>query len=606
MKLSFVFCLVFFLFSKGAIAAPIQVSDLVYDEQKKEFERLSKLPRYRMTLSLLKKERFEEALTAAKRLTNTMPHDYLSNLLIALAYIGTNDYLKVQEHLRNLPTDEENIKYWLTETVFNVYFSQQRYFYALQTIQRIDESKLTPNTLHNLGLIYMGQGHMLRAERVLSKALLNDASNRDIAVSLSRTLVIVGEYEKARSVLEALKKDVSHDAKVLQLLSSVYIALNKIDHAKRMYALLLEVNENDLLANLNLGVIGQIEQDKQASINYFAKAIEIDSSSADAYVGLILNSPDKNRKEQLSLIKSKNVQQDPIVNLLRLTLSHNSEAPFISTAATYFPDLPYSKENLPSLLSLDLVEISMLYRLGYYDQIIKKVESSPSKRSSLHQLVYARSLIKKGRDDSAKLIYRNIIDTGDGRAISARIELAEIAYRENDFQSAKSQYEQLVAKDNMRVDWKLQLSNIYLKLDKIEQALDVLNEAYSLSSDVLVLNQLSAIYSEFLNKHDKAIELAMKERDKFNKYPILLDTLGWAHYNKGEIADALNYYSLLLKKTGSKHTATSFFRMGLVYKEAGVLGAETLFELALNEGRDFAEFDQAKAYLGLSEKELTH
>ena len=52
--------------------------------------------------------------------------------------------------------------------------------------------------------------------------------------------------------------------------------------------------------------------------------------------------------------------------------------------------------------------------------------------------------------------------------------------------------------------------------------------------------------------------------------------------------------------------ATSFFRMGLVYKEAGVLGAETLFELALNEGRDFAEFDQAKAYLGLSEKELTH
>lgn len=606
MKLSFVFCLVFFLFSEGAIAAPIQVSDLVYDEQKKEFERLSKLPRYRMTLALLEKEKFEEALTSAKRLTYTMPHDYLSNLLIALAYIGTNDYLKVQEYLKNLPTDEENIQYWLTETVFNVYFSQRRYFYALQIIQLIDESKLTPNTLHNLGLIYMGQGHMLQAERVLSKALLNDVSNRDIAVSLSRTLVILGEYEKARSVLEALKKNVSHDSKVLQLLSSIYIALNKIDHAKSMYTSLLGVNENDFLANLNLGVIGQIEQDKQASISYFTKAIAIDSSSADAYVGLVLNSPDKNRKTQLSLIKSENVKQDPIFNLLRLTLSHNSEAPFISSAATYFPDLPYAKENLSSLLSLDLVEISMLYRLGYYDQVIKQVESSPGKLSSLQQLVYARSLIKKGRDDSAKLIYGNIINAGDDIAISARIELAEIAYRENDFQSAKSQYERLVAQDNVRVDWKLQLSNIYLKLDKIEQALDVLNEAYSLSSDVLILNQLSAIYSEFLNKHDKAIDLAMEERDNFDKYPILLDTLGWAHYKKGEIESALKYYSLLLNKTGNKHTAPTFYRMGLVYRDAGATGAETLFELALNEGKHFKGISKAKAHLGLNEKEISY
>lgn len=606
MKLSFVFCLVFFLFARGVIAAPIQVSDLVYDEQKKEFERLSKLPRYRMTLALIEKERFEEALTAARRLTQTTPDDYLSNLLISLAYIGTNDFLKLQEYLEKLPTDEANIKYWLTETVFNVYFSQRRYFYALQTIQRIDESKFTANSLHNLGLIYMGQGHMLQAERVLSEALLIDTSNRDIAVSLSRALVIEGEYEKAQSVLEALKKDVSHDAKVLQLLSSVYIGLNKIGHAKRTYGSLLEVNENDLLANLNLGVIGQIEQDKQASIRYFTKAIAIDSSSADAYVGLILNSPDKDRTKQLSLAKNQSVKQDPIFNLLRLTLSQNAEAPFISAAATYFPDLPYSKENLPSLLSLDLVEISMLYRLGYYDQVIKQIESSPDKLSSLQQLVYARSLIKKGRDDSAKLIYRKIINAGDDRAISARIELAEIAYRENDFQSAKSQYEQLVAKDNVREDWKLQLSNIYLKLNKIEQALDVLNEAYSLSSDVLVLNQLAAIYSEFLNKHDKAIELAIKERGNFNKYPILLDTLGWAHYSKGEIANALKYYSLLLKKTGSKHTATTFYRMGLVYRDAGVSGAATLFELALNEGKDFAGINQAKTHLGVSEKELAN
>lgn len=593
----------YFLFSllvEGALASPIQISELMFDSQREEYKRLSNQPRYRVTLNLLENEKFGDALSSAESLVNETPYDYLSNLLVALAYVGNDDFKQLQQYLEGLPNNTLSIQNGLKEIVFNAYFRQRRYFYALQFVSDDENLPLNPKSLYHLGLIYLAQGHMQDAKEILTKAYIKNPNDRDISLSLSRVYIVLGDYRKAQSLLELLNKTVSSDKKILQLLSSVYISLNKFSLAKKSYSALLKTNPKDFLANLNLGVISMIEGNLDTSSEYFSMALKVDETSADAYIGYILTTKSKNWKTHLANISDNSITQDPIFNLLKLSVSQGESASATELASYYFPDLAYADGNLSNLLSLKLVKESLLYRLGYYEQVIQSTKLSAEKASNLHKIMRARSLIKKGRDEEAKVIYQRLIKENDEHAVSARVELAEIEYRQGDYQTAEKYYKWLIAKDSRRADWKLQISNIYLQVGKLDQAVNELNNALSLQFNALILNQIAAINSEYLDNQDEAIRIAMLGRKSFDDYPILLETIGWAFYKKEDIGKAVYYYNLLLESTGSKHTATTFYRMGLVYQSAGMLGAKTFFELALNEGRDFEWVSNAKKNLGFN------
>ncbi len=72
---------------------------------------------------------------------------------------------------------------------------------------------------------------------------------------------------------------------VLNNLSSAQIKLGKYQEAKNSAKRVIELNLNNAVAWMNLGVIEQELGSFEISLNYFNKAIEINPKDNDAYCG---------------------------------------------------------------------------------------------------------------------------------------------------------------------------------------------------------------------------------------------------------------------------------------------------------------------------------
>jgi protein O-GlcNAc transferase len=84
------------------------------------------------------------------------------------------------------------------------------------------------------------------------------------------------EFEKAeKRFLKSLELIADRES-VLNNLSSAQIKLEKYQDAKKSAARVIELNKNNAVAWMNLGVIEQELNNFETSINYFNKAIEID------------------------------------------------------------------------------------------------------------------------------------------------------------------------------------------------------------------------------------------------------------------------------------------------------------------------------------------
>jgi tetratricopeptide (TPR) repeat protein len=145
----------------------------------------------------------------------------------------------------------------------------------------------------------------------------------------------------------------------------------------------------------------------------------------------------------------------------------------------------------------------------------------------------------------------------------------------------------------------MQLAMIQDQLKNFTASRDVYENVLSLAPNFpLALNNLAAIYSEYLGQLDKAYELAQKAREAVPNDPNIADTLGWILFKKGDYGNALQ----LLQQSSTKlpDSPEIQFHMGMAYYMMGQEGpARLALQKAADASADFPGKDEARQRLAL-------
>ena len=145
----------------------------------------------------------------------------------------------------------------------------------------------------------------------------------------------------------------------------------------------------------------------------------------------------------------------------------------------------------------------------------------------------------------------------------------------------------------------MQLAMIQEQLKNFTAARDAYENLLSVAPNFpLALNNLAAIYSEYLGQLDKAYDLAQKAKEAVPNDPNIADTLGWILFKKGDYGNALR---LLQESAGKLPDQPEIqFHVGMAHY---MIGEEEPARLALQKAADasadFPAKDEARQRLAL-------
>ena len=145
----------------------------------------------------------------------------------------------------------------------------------------------------------------------------------------------------------------------------------------------------------------------------------------------------------------------------------------------------------------------------------------------------------------------------------------------------------------------MQLAMIQDQLKNFTASRDVYENVLSVAPNFpLALNNLAALYSEYLGQLDKAYDLAQKAREAVPNDPNIADTLGWILFKKRDYGNALQ----LLQQSSTKlpDSPEVQFHMGMAHYMMGQEGpARLALQKAADASADFPGKDEARQRLAL-------
>lgn len=237
-----------------------------------------------------------------------------------------------------------------------------------------------------------------------------------------------------------------------------------------------------------LSLSSKIKGDNQSAINYLNKAIRLNPLSSEAQHELSLNYTALQDFERAILFAENAVRLD-------------------SKNLAYWVDL----SNLYSYVK-DYVNL---------ERCIKKLYELDPK----YKLNYCSILAQNNKYDESIALIKDEISTNKSYDINYLILLRDIYINKKDFNNSVKYSELLISKDLDNVQYKIDLSEIYIREDKLRKAKNLINDAIKLNEDNYQLN-LQAFKISLLRGEKN------KSKKTFESY--MLDSLGG-------FSDKLNY-----------------------------------------------------------------
>ena len=204
-------------------------------------------------------------------------------------------------------------------------------------------------------------------------------------------------------------------------------------------------------------------------------------------------------------------------------------------------------------------------------EFTRALQLEPNNLTALNQLVDA-DLAEKKFDDAAQRLEAELARRPN--EVDVHLMMAKVFIARGDVPQAKQKLEQTAAMDPKNPFANLLLAQIYVNAKEHGKALAKLQEAlvsstnnisawmmsaaihevdqeYALAAAAyenvlrldpkfsVALNNLACLYSEHLNRLDRAYLLAQEGRKLLPFEPSTADTLGWVYYRRGEFSSAL-------------------------------------------------------------------
>ncbi|MCG7923574.1 MAG: tetratricopeptide repeat protein [Candidatus Thiodiazotropha lotti] len=142
----------------------------------------------------------------------------------------------------------------------------------------------------------------------------------------------------------------------------------------------------------------------------------------------------------------------------------------------------------------------------------------------------------------------------------------------------------------------IELANTQDKLGQVDESIQIYQQILDKNPDnVLAANNLAMILlrgKPDQTKQDQALKLV--EGFSTSENPIVLDTLGWTHYKRGETDKAISVLRRALRK--NSNIPEIDYHLALAYKQIGNMdAAKTHLDAALSSGKPFEGISEAKS-----------
>jgi Tfp pilus assembly protein PilF len=155
--------------------------------------------------------------------------------------------------------------------------------------------------LSKLTEVYIGQGKIVEAERVLAIMESVSADSQQVEYARGNYYAAIGEFEKAKRLLNAsILESPSSDAYVK--LGSIYLKEGHLQESELLFRKALEIDNSSFSAFSGLGYLYFLEGDHFLAKSMLSQSLELNPYSSQSYVNLgyvYLNENDTARAKEL-------------------------------------------------------------------------------------------------------------------------------------------------------------------------------------------------------------------------------------------------------------------------------------------------------------------
>ena len=511
--------------------------------------------------------------------------------------------------------------------------------------------------LLNLGDFYARRKNAEAAMDMFRRALSIDKNNLDIRAHIAALNFELKEYQKTeKDVADILQKDEKHkQANFLkglllfnkknptQALKYFDIVLSKDpNHARARYykaKCLLDSGSSDLpgqdLFRVAEGYATTESWERKLAVDELKKVLEIDPEFTTARIQLadvyLQDQDTRSAKRHLNYILKKEPENTGALVLAgRLKVL---EKDLKGAEKIYNEILNRHPDYAAGHVSIGLAFVGLKQRKEAIGAFNKALEINPEQMDALSYIVtlhiqkqevnealrtlndHRKRFKEKDTalafidiiEGKVYLIIENIIEAKKffhsainriPSLFSPYDELAKIAIKEKDIDTAILNYEMLLQIKPHYLPTYIYLSHIYYNKEDFDRARDYLKKALEINRDYApAANNLAYMLSESKTSLYEALRLAKVARDQDPKNPMYIDTLGWIYYLQGSIDLALRELEESIEI--NPDNALTHYHIGWAYYDAkNFKKARQHMTRVLEINPDFQYAEKARELLG--------
>ncbi len=463
-------------------------------------------------------------------------------------------------------------------------------------------------TLLEQGILAFNMDDFVGAADYISRYIDTNPYSQQAYEYLVNAYLALGQSRDALRTLETAVRYFPDIAEFYKLMGRLYTQQEDYEKARESLEKYLKLSPGDIEAEsllsticFNCGVISAQRSDYFPAIEYFDRAIELDSSYMEAY-----------QNKTALLIEVKDFQQaQHDLEKARKRFPYNDifdKAYFdiLVRQEKYREALPIMEsisEREPENIDLAL-QLGILYRylneiekaMSLYDNLIKK---HPRERKIYEAVIEYWSNFN--RQDKIRQTYELMLEAFPDD-IEIEKEIAGTYERDNKWSEARDQYDKLIETHPRRPEFYLLKANTYRKQDSLPEAIVTLEQVLRFDNkNYAALKKLGSIY-ESENNISRTLEIYRKMYDYYSEDYHSAYHFGLAYLNS-DMLDSAEVY-LTEAKNISSSEASPYFALGQVaVKRGNSSDAAAMFKEALSRAIKRMSHLQEEARSSLSSED---
>ncbi len=319
----------------------------------------------------------------------------------------------------------------------------------------------------------------------------------------------------------------------------------------------------EILKNLSSG-----SDDISEKANYLYAYLYFSSENYQKAVESFRNFIDKYKYKDDSYTKKAILRlADSYYNLGEKDLARSIYADFIKKYSN-------TKDGIDAAYSLILLESKDQFE-NQEEAIKNFIEKYPNYPLVDNLKLQLASLYnEKGKLEDAIKIYNEIIKSNSVESDFAKYKLAEIYFKMNDIEKAKSLLVDIINKNPNNFDAKLLLGDIYEQENQYDEAINIYSTIKDNDDIKFKIAKLLILKGDYQSAIDTLKYLLDKYPDKANDISFYI---GKAYFLMKKFDEAIDYLLNGQKSSNYQYAAESYYLLGLIYKNKDLNKALNFF-----------------------------